>query len=312
MNTQLNSIFSAIILTAFIFGPSRALARHLNCGDTVIVDAKLDADLIDCPGDGISIGADGVALNLNGHTIDGIGQGAGVAVRFYRGVTIENGAIREFKQGVVLDNAEEVHVRGLTLTANERGIDLAITDGSVVEKNLITGSQLDGIRLGLSSGNLIQKNQLVGNVFGIGVADGSNDNRVTKNQIIDGRVGLFVFNQCDGNSISKNEVSGNSEVGIFVDQNSNRTVFEKNNAEDNRGDGISIHSGLTGTVLVKNTSTGNGQDGIRVDSPGTSLVKNTADDNVNVGIEAVVGVFDGGGNRAEGNGVADCVNVVCK
>ncbi len=321
MNTKMNYTLSALVFAAFTCGSNGALAGQLSCGDTIVVDTKLYADLVDCPGDGIVIGADGVTLNLNGHTIDGSGSGigpgewdpgAGVAVRFHKGVTVKNGSIREFSQGVVLDNAEDARVQGLTLTANMRGIELAITDGSVVEKNSIAGSELDGIRLGSSSGNLIQKNHLVGNVFGVGIADGSGGNVVAKNQIHDGVTGMFVFNNCDANKVVKNEITGNGEVGISVAQNSNRTLLEKNNAEENGWDGIFVGSGLTGTVLVKNTSIGNGQDGIQVESAYSALVKNTANHNANIGINAVVGVLDGGGNNAEGNGVADCVNVACK
>jgi hypothetical protein len=43
------------------------------------------------------------------------------------------------------------------------------------------------------------------------------------------------------------------------------------------------------------------------------LTSNTANDNVDFGIEAVPGVIDGGGNRAFGNGnPLQCLNVVCK
>src|SRR4051794_1470306 len=41
------------------------------CGDTITVDTTLHADLVDCPSNGLVIGADDLTLNLNGHTIDG-------------------------------------------------------------------------------------------------------------------------------------------------------------------------------------------------------------------------------------------------
>jgi hypothetical protein len=50
-----------------------------------------------------------------------------------------------------------------------------------------------------------------------------------------------------------------------------------------------------------------------VRSASTTLTKNTANDNGDLGIEAVPGVIDGGGNRARGNGnPAQCLNVSCK
>jgi hypothetical protein len=61
-----------------------------------------------------------------------------------------------------------------------------------------------------------------------------------------------------------------------------------------------------------NVSSSNGDDGIDVDSPATTVTANLANDNADLGIEAVPGVTDGGGNRARGNGnPAQCVGVAC-
>jgi len=49
--------------------------------------------------------------------------------------------------------------------------------------------------------------------------------------------------------------------------------------------------------------------------PGSSVVltRNTANDNGDFGIEAVLGVTDGGGNKASGNGnPLQCLNVFCR
>jgi hypothetical protein len=54
------------------------------------------------------------------------------------------------------------------------------------------------------------------------------------------------------------------------------------------------------------------RDGIHVDSPSTTIEKNTANFNTALGIRAVPGVTDGGGNKAQGNGdPAQCTGVVC-
>ena len=58
---------------------------------------------------------------------------------------------------------------------------------------------------------------------------------------------------------------------------------------------------------------GNTSDGIRIDAPGTRIARNTANNNRDLGINAVAGVIDGGGNRASGNGnPLQCVNVFCQ
>src|SRR5215217_3471983 len=55
-------------------GAGQASASHVSCGDTITADTTLDGDLVDCPSNGIVIGADDITVDLNGHTIDGDGE----------------------------------------------------------------------------------------------------------------------------------------------------------------------------------------------------------------------------------------------
>src|SRR4030095_10736114 len=57
-----------------VLGAGSALARQVGCGDTITSDTTLDSDLVNCPNNGIVIGADTITLDLNGHRIDGDGQ----------------------------------------------------------------------------------------------------------------------------------------------------------------------------------------------------------------------------------------------
>jgi hypothetical protein len=50
---------------------SAASAQSLTCGQVIVEDTTLQNDLSDCSGDGIVIGADGITLDLNGHTVAG-------------------------------------------------------------------------------------------------------------------------------------------------------------------------------------------------------------------------------------------------
>ena len=67
-------------------------------------DTTLDSDLVNCPGDGVVIGANGITLDLAGHTIDGTGPGAGGHGvdndEAHDGVAVTNGRIQEFQVGV--------------------------------------------------------------------------------------------------------------------------------------------------------------------------------------------------------------------
>ena len=72
----------------------------------ITTDLTLTADLGPCPGDGIVIVADGVTLDLNGHSIIGDGSRTGlhpgVTVLGRRQVTVKGGTVRGFDAGVSL------------------------------------------------------------------------------------------------------------------------------------------------------------------------------------------------------------------
>jgi hypothetical protein len=108
-----------LLLTALLvlgIGPARAQA--LGCGATVTQDVTLTADLLDCPGDGLVVGAAGITVDLNGHTVSGRiisgGDPGQVGIDNSGGhddVTIRNGTVRDFARG-------GVHLSGPTATGS--------------------------------------------------------------------------------------------------------------------------------------------------------------------------------------------------
>jgi parallel beta-helix repeat protein len=285
----------ALLGTAFVTSlltlpAAPATADALACGTVVTTSITLTGDLGPCTGDALIAGADGITIDLGGHTISGTGTGAGVRVAQRTGVTVTNGTIQGFHTGVVLDESTYSTVSKLVLRDHIRGVNVAGSDLNLVEKNTITGSGLDGIRLGLSADNVISKNTLSGNVFGIGVADWSTGNLVEKNVLRDTRgFGVAVFSDSDSNRIEKNDVQ--------------RTTG---------GDGINVSGDSDNTAVSKNIASFNSDDGIDTDNAQTTITGNIADHNGDLGIEAVSGTTDGGGNLASGNGnPAQCTGVTC-
>jgi hypothetical protein len=99
----------ALVVAGFsVIGAGQALTRHVGCGDTITTDTTLDSDLVNCPNNGIVIGADNITLDLNGHTIAGDGRrvdscpegedcDVGMLNRTgYNGLTFVGGTIRQF------------------------------------------------------------------------------------------------------------------------------------------------------------------------------------------------------------------------
>jgi parallel beta-helix repeat protein len=400
------------IMAFLALGDGRAVASHVSCGQTITTNTKLDADLTNCPGDGIVIGADNITLDLNGHTIDGVESGGPVCEppfpedngienpEGHDGVTIKNGTIQEFGRGIAGgygrsklldltirnnittgieigsgtvedskdDNAIERDVvtgygcGGIAVVDGDNssikstrvtdtqgagnGIVLIAAKNSVVEGNSISGNEQNGIVMfDDSDNNRIERNTLSDNFEGISVftdsgqeliknnsASGGDDgvlligtdhNVVTGNTLSHSRLTGVAVISSDDNQIASNSITANgdgSEAGIHVlvdpespADTSDRNLLSGNTLVGNDGDGILVDNRQTGTVIDGNRSDSNSDDGIDVDARATTLRMNTANNNGDLGIEAVKGVKDGGGNTARGNGnPAQCVNVRCR
>src|SRR5215207_1420280 len=104
-----------------------ASAAHVQCGDVLVADTTLDSDLLECPGNGLVIGAAGITLDLNGHTVDGTASGNGIERiadnRLGATIRIEDGTVRDFLTGVKFegedDGAGPVTLRHVTLADNK-------------------------------------------------------------------------------------------------------------------------------------------------------------------------------------------------
>jgi parallel beta-helix repeat protein len=394
----------ALVVAGFtVLGSGQALARHVSCGETITTDTTLDSDLVNCPNNGIIIGASNITLDLNGHTIDGDGTpvdpcpegeacDVGVLNRAgYDRLIIVGGTIRQFGVGIVVE-AGAAHNRLHHLTvSNTTDVGIIVVDstGSVIEKtamsdpgvnglvlldsqhalvarNSVSGStgyamalfgiedsriqhnklhgDKHGFILGGSARNLVQSNAVSDSGGGIEVVEGATANRVEHNRFNHTGDGILVGDASD-NLIRHNLVigAGGREAGGFgiildgavrttVDRNiftgglgpaifvtrleaaapSRDTVVSRNFVNSKRSDGILVDNGATGTLLIGNRAIRNGDDGIDVDAPATTVTRNIANHNHDLGIEAVPGVIDGGGNHAAGNGnPAQCINIDC-
>ena len=124
--------------------------------------------------------------------------------------------------------------------------------------------------------------------------------------------GIEVREEASDGRIQANVIRRQSGGGIEISGDNMRVVANVVDQIDLFEDGIRVEPAATGTLLKANVTTRTGDDGIDVDSPATTITANVANNNEDLGIEAVAGVTDGGGNRARGNGdPAQCVGVRC-
>ena len=284
-------LVSLAALLVLLAVASPASASHVQCGDTITEDTRLDSDL-DCsqvtdpPGcRGLLVFSDRpITLDLGGHTITGPGrdgchpyvpEGISVQAPQVPQATVMNGVVQRFDTGIsAFDGAAEF--RKLTLRENHEGI--------------------------YGSARMIVTNRLEGNTHGMNLYPAEGPGTVT--------VARNVVTRTIGNGIS---VSGPEDV-----------LFDRNRVTDAGDWGIHLRPWTywvpshyvtdNGNYVVSHNRTDrNGRDGIYVEVPSTTITRNFASFNGDLGIEGVTGVTDGGKNRARANGnPAQCVGVYCK
>ncbi len=125
-------------------------------------------------GDGITITASGVTIDLNGHQITTFNKGAGrgIFVNGASGVTVKNGNVSGFQMNVLAMNSSNVTIQDLQIVGadlapsggpSEMGIVLINTRAAFIKGNRISSVNLGiFVRGGGSSGNRIFENIVVG------------------------------------------------------------------------------------------------------------------------------------------------------
>lgn len=221
------ALFASTLAAALALSGGRALANHVSCGDTITTDTTLDSDLVNCPNNGIVIGADDITLDLAGHRIDGDGDGCdpevcddGIANVGHDGVTIKDGLVQEFDSGIVIGEAHGNRVVGIT--SRRQFFFGALLFGSA--HNVIRGSTFshnippDGDGIGVFGCRHIRivDNEIASNE-GPGIHLESSKNVVKQNKFK--RNGPSVLIEGNANQVSGNRVVGGAGILATGDRN---------------------------------------------------------------------------------------------
>ncbi|MEM3890149.1 MAG: hypothetical protein QXY17_01590, partial [Candidatus Micrarchaeia archaeon] len=87
---SLNSLILFFVLLSISFAANCGGSTPCNCGDTIIENYTMTSDL-PCSGTALTIGADNITLDCQGHTIETIdGNGKGIYLNGRNNVTIKN------------------------------------------------------------------------------------------------------------------------------------------------------------------------------------------------------------------------------
>ncbi|MEA1925528.1 MAG: right-handed parallel beta-helix repeat-containing protein [Candidatus Altiarchaeota archaeon] len=317
----IGQIGMAAMLLMFLVGSVNAAecggGTPCNCGDTLVADYTLTADL-DCSsttGPGLIIGASDITLDGAGHKITGNKSGtvcagadqvspaehSGIVNNGdYDNVMIKNLEIENFCTGIALGSAAK----------SGKSVDYNTVTGCKIHDNGIgTGSSMitHGIHLVATNHCTITKNEIYSNQgTGDGCGDGGNGifmhgligergdyNTITRNKLYDNKKsGFFMKYKCMYYPISDNIATGNGEGGItLMCKKSNYNTIEGNDASGNDYWGIYI-GGMNNTIRY-NTVLNNKHYGINMgrsrESNNNELYENEVCGNEGMDIEVAPG-----------------------
>lgn len=180
------------------------------CGTTILADLTLDHDLT-CTGTALVAGADGIWINLAGHTITGPGSSAGVLIVGRRGVWVTGGQITNFTAGVQINNSSGVVIKHMTFSGNGEGVDLqAGARGTTIKENAFYDNRARGVMMRANSvDNVVKENSFARNNLGVAL-NGTLGATVKENVILSGRAaGIRVNVPASGNLVAENTIEDN-------------------------------------------------------------------------------------------------------
>ena len=237
-----------------------------------------------------------MAISLN--TIEDSTADGGISIRTGRGLVLAAGCdynriVRTSISGdwTGLEIIDAAHNRVIGSASGYVENVLAGDDNVIVADSHLGYNKWAGVRIE-GARNTLRRNTIEG---GDGIDLYGNRNVIAENDFPDTgyRAAILV------GSGRRNRVAGN-RIAVAPDQYTGNY-------------GIHVLSAAFSTELTGNRVAHANRDGIYVEAAGTIVGTNTANDNLYLGINAVRGVIDAGGNRAGGNGnPLQCVNVFCR
>ena len=303
--------------------PGVAFAAQPACGDTLMANTTLTADL-DCSayaGNALTLGKNGIKLNLGGHTLTGYtGDDTNAAVYTERkDTTITNGTIQDAGYSVYLYGAKGTTVSSLTLNAEaiastkDLGVYVEYGVNNTVS-HVTTNGQYYGIFLYGSASNSVSYNTTTADDIGIYSEYDSRD--TFSHNTTHAPYGIY-NDYSGGSSYLYNTTNGGAGDGMYIDCDDYGPATVIGNTSNNNGDeGIvtyycyvdppgapepTLVMGNTangnasygfydyysiGATFTKNTANSNGSDGFYFDYPGDHhITRNVAKHNTDSGIE---------------------------
>ena len=302
---------AALALAAALASVVPASASHVDCGATITADTTLDSDLTGCTGNGVTIAAAGVTLDLGGHTIEGAPGGFGVVAQAPR-VTVANGSVGRFHNAVVVGGGTDHVVRDMTVYGSHDGVLLIGVHRALVERVTAYGNDGSGITAPTSSDVTVRDNHVFANSGGIGGV-GFERGALIGNLIEDNAFYGLRYGQVHDSLFARNVVRGNGEHGMLFEDDSTGNLFLRNRVTANAGPGVLMTEDSSANAFDRNRADRNAGVGFGLLGPGAALTRNIAIGNTGLGFDVPLGAAVADRNKAHHNGDRrQCAGIPCR
>jgi len=268
--------------------PLLVLEQPLACGDTITEDTTLEADLLACAGDGLTIGATDITLDCAGYNITGTLGGDGVIItnEAYDNVVIKNCNISSFLAGISITNGDDAILEYNNISYCSDGIYIGSgSTGNTIQNHTIWNDTTTGITLASTSGNKIYNNTITwhnGSLDkGIYLAASADSNDVVNNTVSIAFYGIYL-DSADSNTIGNNTIPISGSAGLWLDTAS-LNIIANNTVSDSYTYGMRLADSTSNTIH-NNTFSGHSDSsdyGISMapNSDTNDIINNTFDTN---------------------------------
>jgi hypothetical protein len=252
------AVLLAAGLTAVTGGAAQAGVLH--CGEVITANTRLGNDLVNCPDNGIVIGADNITLDLNGHVIDGDGTlvpscPAGATcdtgvdnTAGHSHVTIKGGSIRQFDVGVGVIGGAGDHIHHLAVAHTHTiGILATHTTRPVVDHNVVRDPGVGAVIVTVAAKARVASNVASGSTEYAMFLLGDSNSHIVHNRLTASEEGFAVGGT---RNVVRGNVVANSLGSIDVFDGAVSTKVEFNRLS-RVGDGILVGV-ASGTVITHN------------------------------------------------------------
>ena len=300
------ALVAGLGLFVAVSGTDAATAPAVTCGATLTTSTTLSADLVHCPGTALVIGADGITVDLGGHTISGTNADGseGIASDGHANVRILGGHITDFRiNGVGIRGGSGNLVRGVTVRRiGDGGVDgEPVSAGIAISRsprsrvigndvsNDVNAFQADGVDVLDSPGSVVAGNRLARNSWNGLALINSAKSRIAHNTLDYNRNnGTEVNGTSNSVAVVANRARGNRQFGIVVGS-AHRVRVVRNRASKNETGFLffDLHDSLIGANRAGGNHDGLVLSGGQFGSDGNRLVGNVANKNRGAGIALV-------------------------